>query len=85
MKINFSPWAHPCDGKRTDIFSIEDSLEIMEAYQVFLLVVFNTVARTHLCSQAVQNQVMALYGGGGGSFLRICQGPTRQVLLRSEQ
>ena len=35
----------------------------MESYQGFLLYVFNTVARTHLCSQAVQNQVMALYGG----------------------
>ena len=35
----------------------------MESYQVFFLSVFNTVARTHLCSQAVQNQVMALYGG----------------------
>ena len=35
----------------------------MESYQVFLLLVFNTVARTHLCSQVVQNQVTALYGG----------------------
>jgi hypothetical protein len=35
----------------------------MESYQDFLLYVVNTVARTHLCSQAVQNQVMALYGG----------------------
>jgi len=61
--MNFSPWAHPYNGKRTDIFSMEDSLVIMESYQVFLLFVFNTVARTHLCSQAVQNQVMALYGG----------------------
>jgi hypothetical protein len=34
----------------------------MEAYHVFLLVVFDSVARTHLCSQAVQNQVVALYG-----------------------
>jgi hypothetical protein len=40
-----------------------DSLAIMESYQGFLLLVFSTVARTHLCSQAVQNQVMALYGG----------------------
>ena len=63
MKINFSPWAHPYNGKHTDIFSIEDSLEIMEAYQDFILVVFDLVPRTHLCSQAVQNQVMALYGG----------------------
>jgi len=36
---------------------------IMESYQVFLLSNFNTVVRTHLCSQVVQNQVMALYGG----------------------
>ena len=36
---------------------------IMESYQVFLLFVFDTVARTHLCSQAVQNQVTAVYGG----------------------
>ena len=63
MKMNYSPWAHLYNGKRTDIFSMEDSLTIMESYQVFLLFVFNTVARTHLCSQAVQNQVMALYGG----------------------
>ena len=63
LKMNFSPHAHPHNGKRTDIFSKEDSLVIMESYQVFLLFVFNTVARTHLCSQAVQNQVMALYGG----------------------
>ena len=46
-----------------DIFLIEDSLEIMEACHVFLSVVFNAVASTHLCSQAIQNQVMALYGG----------------------
>ena len=63
MKINFILWAHPYNGKHTDIFLIEDSLEIMEAYRFFLLVVFDAVARTHLCSQAVQNQVMALYGG----------------------
>jgi hypothetical protein len=63
LKMNYSPWAHPHNGKRTDIFSMEDSLVIMESYQVFLLFVFATVAKTHLCSQAVQNQVMALYGG----------------------
>jgi hypothetical protein len=63
LKMNYSPWAHLYNGKRTDIFSMEDSLAIMESYQVFLLFVFNTVARTHLCSQAVQNQVTALYGG----------------------
>ena len=62
LKMNYSPHAHPHNGKRTDIFSTEDSLLIMESYQVFLLFVFNTVARTHLCSQAVQNQVTALYG-----------------------
>jgi len=63
VKMNLSPWAHPYNGKRTDIFSMEDSLMKMESYQVFLLLVFNTVARTHLCSQVVQNQVTALYGG----------------------
>ena len=63
MKMNYSPWAHPHNGKRTDIFSMEDSLAIMASYQDFLLFVFATVAKTHLCSQAVQNQVMALYGG----------------------
>jgi len=63
VKTNYSPWAHPHNGKCTDIFSMEDSLAIMESYQGFLLFVFNTVARTHLCSQAVQNQVMALCGG----------------------
>ncbi len=63
LKMNFSLHAHPHNGKCTDIFSKEDSLAIMESYQVFLLFLFNTVARTHLCSQAVQNQVMALYGG----------------------
>ena len=63
FKMNFSPHAHPHNGKRTDIFSTEDSLMTMESYQVFLLFVFETVARTHLCSQAVQNQVTALYGG----------------------
>ena len=61
--MNFSLWAHPYNGKRTDIFSTEDSLETMENYQVFLLTVFGTIARTHLCSQAVHNQVMASYGG----------------------
>ena len=35
----------------------------MESYQVFLLAVFNNVARTHLCLQAVQKQFMALYRG----------------------
>ena len=60
VKMNFSLHAHPHNGKRTDIFLMEDSLVIMESYQVFLLFVFNTVARTHLCYQAVQNQVMAL-------------------------
>ena len=63
VKTNYSPWAHPHNGKHTDIFSMEDSLAIMESYQGFLMFVFNTVARTHLCSQAVQNQVTALYGG----------------------
>jgi len=63
VKMNFSPWAHPYNEKRTDIFSMEDTLVIMASYQIFLLFVFVTVARTHLCSQAVQNQVMALYGG----------------------
>jgi hypothetical protein len=63
MQMNYSPWAHPHNGKRTDIFSMEDSLMIMASYQNFLLFVFATVAKTHLCSQAVQNQVMALYGG----------------------
>jgi hypothetical protein len=63
VEMNYSPWAHLYNGKRTDIFSMEDSLAIMESYQGFLLYVFNTVARTHLCSQAVQNQVMALCGG----------------------
>ena len=61
--MNYSLWAHLYNGKRTDIFSMVDSLAIMESYQGFLLLVFRTVARTHLCSQAVQNQVMALYGG----------------------
>jgi hypothetical protein len=60
VKMNFSPWLHPYNGKHTDIFLMEDSLVIMVSYQVFLLSVFNTVAKTHLCSQAVQNQVMAL-------------------------
>jgi hypothetical protein len=63
MQMNYSPWAHSHNGKRTDIFSMEDSLMIMASYQNFLLFVFATVAKTHLCSQAVQNQVMALYGG----------------------
>ena len=53
VKNNFSPWVHPYNGKHMDIFLIEDSLEMMEAYQVFLLVVFDANARTHLCSQAV--------------------------------
>jgi hypothetical protein len=61
--MNYSPWAHPYNGKGTYIFSMEDPLVIMKSYQGFLLLVFVTVARTHLCSQAVQNQVMALYGG----------------------
>ena len=82
LKMNFSPHAHPHNGKRTDIFSMEDSLAIMESYQVFLLFVFNTVARTHLCSQAVQNQVTALYGGED-SIPRIRQGSSGQVLLCS--
>ena len=63
VKLNFSLWAHPYKVKRTDIFLMEDSLNIMEAYGVFLLPVFETVARDHLCSQAVQNQFMTLYGG----------------------
>jgi hypothetical protein len=42
---------------------MEDSLEIIEAYRVFLLTFFETVARTQLCSQAVQNQVIVLYWG----------------------
>ena len=62
-KDEFSPWAYPYNGKRTYIFLLVDSLEIMVSYQDFLLSVFNTVSRTHLCSQAVKNQVMALYGG----------------------
>ena len=62
VKLNFSQWALPY-GKRTNIFSMEDSLEIIEAYRVFLLTFFETVARTQLCSQAVQNQVIVLYWG----------------------
>ena len=42
---------------------MEDSLKIMEAYRVFLITVFDDITRIHLCSQAIQNQVMALYGG----------------------
>ena len=42
---------------------MEDSLKIMEAYRVFLITVFDDVTRIYLCSQAIQNQVMALYGG----------------------
>jgi hypothetical protein len=84
VKTNYSPWAHPHNGKHTDIFSMEDSLAIMESYQGFLMFVFNTVARTHLCSQAVQNQVMALYGGKS-AFRKIRQGPSGQVLLCSER
>jgi hypothetical protein len=42
---------------------MENPLKIMESCQDFLLSVFNTVARTHLCSQAVKNLVMDLYGG----------------------
>ena len=42
---------------------MEDSLKIMEAYRVFLITVFDDITRIHLCFQAIQNQVLALYGG----------------------
>ena len=42
---------------------MEDSLKIMDAYRVFLITVFDDITRIHLCSQAIQNQVMALYKG----------------------
>ncbi len=35
VKMNLSPWVHPCDGKRTDIFSTEDSLEIWSLTRFF--------------------------------------------------
>jgi hypothetical protein len=61
--MNYSPWAHPYNGNFTDISSMDDSLDVMESYHVFLLSVFKTIARTHLCSQTVQNQVKDLFGG----------------------
>mgnify|MGYP006186698767 CR=1 FL=1 len=35
VKMNFSPWAHPYNEKRTDIFSTEDSLEIWSLTRFF--------------------------------------------------
>jgi len=35
VKMNFSPWLHPYNGKHADIFSMEDSLVIMGLIRFF--------------------------------------------------
>jgi hypothetical protein len=63
LKMNYSPWAHLYNGKRTDIFSMEDSLAIMESYQVFLLFVFNTVARLTFVPKLFRTKSRLCTGG----------------------
>ena len=74
VKMNFSPWVHPYNGKHTEIFSTENSFKIMESYQVFLLSVFNTAARTRHCSQAVQSM-------GGGQHVKHMSWPFQTSLI----
>ena len=47
----------------TDIFYKEDTLEIMEKYFIFLTISFATLDKIHLCSIAVKNQVVVMFGG----------------------
>ena len=61
--MNFSPYAYPYNGDRSDVFADADVLKIMAKYKVFLLHVFDAANRTLLCSQAVQAQLMAMIGG----------------------
>ena len=71
--MNFNLWAYLYSGKHTDNFLKDNSLEMMETYHVFLFSVFDTVTRNHLCPQAVHNQVVVLFGGGG-SVSRVGEG-----------
>jgi hypothetical protein len=44
-----------------DIFSIYDVDEMMDAYFLFLITVFEVTNKVHLCSIAVKNQVISLF------------------------
>jgi hypothetical protein len=51
MKLNFSPYAFPYNGSQADIFSNDNVHE------------FNKSDKVQLCSIAVKNQVISLFGG----------------------
>jgi hypothetical protein len=63
VKLNFSPYAFPYNGSQADIFSNDDVHEMMDSYFHFLVTVFNLTNKVHLCSIAVKNQVISLFGG----------------------
>ncbi len=64
-------------GSFIQFFSKDDSLEIMETCQVFLLSVFDSVARTHLCSKVGHNQIMALFGGKATFYMYVRVNPDK--------
>jgi hypothetical protein len=74
IKLNYSPYAFYYNGSLTDIYSEEDSMEIMDKYFDFLMIVFSKLDKVHLCSVAVQNQVVSMFGGerNFNKYLQTC-------------
>ena len=76
IKLNYSPYAFDYNGSQTDIYSEKDSMEIMDKYFDFLMVVFSKLDKVHLCSVAVKNQVISMFGGetNFNRYLQTCPG-----------
>jgi hypothetical protein len=62
VKLNFSPYAFPYNGLQADIFSNDNAHEIMDAYFLFLVSIFNKTDKVQLYLIAVKNQVISLFG-----------------------
>ncbi len=82
LEMNFSPHAHPHNGKRTDMFLTEDSLVII------VLPCFHPVCLQHCCKNSPLfpscSEPSNGFVRGEDSIPRICQGPFGQVILCSE-
>ncbi len=76
IKLNYSPYAFDYNGSQTDIYSEKDSMEIMVKYFDFLVDVFSKLDKVHLCSVAVKNQVISMFGGetNFNKYLKTCPG-----------
>ena len=83
LEMNFSPHAHPHNGKRTDIFSTEDS------FVIIVLPGFHPVCLRHCCKNSPLfpscSEPSNGFVRGEDSIPRIRQGPFGQVILRSER